>query len=260
MGSQRDPRRPRRANVILVARRVRRRRAVLLRTRAASWPSGFDRWRVSRAHAWLRRATNGELEAYARLRPSRADSKAATSPRSRRTELAGDKSRVHSIAISPDGKTAAFSSPWGAVRYWNLETGLEIRRHAEIGRATQQRHGLECLALEGIIATGPLVISPTGKNMLFARMDDIGVADLSLIQISRTSARCLKSAGMSSRLRARMSSRLDERVPECSRLPLLKAASGAPLIVSRGHAAQDRCTQLSDQYARARGQGPRPSL
>jgi len=101
-------------------------------------------------------------------------------------DLASDKYRVKSIAISPDGKTAAISPPWGAVRYWNLETGLEIQIRAETRRETQRRHGLEALRLEGLIATGSLAIPPSGKIMLFARMDDIGVADLATGREIRT--------------------------------------------------------------------------
>ena len=92
-------------------------------------------------------------------------------------DLGEDKDRVNSVAISLDGKLAAVNSS-SAIRYWSLETGLEIRRPAQ----SQRRHRLE----DYIIATGPVAISPLGKITLFARTNGIGVADLSTGRELRT--------------------------------------------------------------------------
>jgi WD40 repeat protein len=77
-------------------------------------------------------------------------------------EIVGPKYAIRSVAILLDGKTAVSNSSEG-IRYWGLETGLEIRRDE---------------GPEHVYATGPLAVSPTGRAMLFARLNDIGIVDL----------------------------------------------------------------------------------
>ena len=68
--------------------------------------------------------------------------------------LTGHAARVTSVAFHPDGRTAASCSADGTIRFWDVETGKELRRlsvhlpsnpaFADIAFSPEGRHLLAC--------------------------------------------------------------------------------------------------------------------